>query len=153
MNYGIRNVCSRCGSNYKAVKAADIKPPPRIVESGPREGVRVRMPLDADDFESVTAEWLKACGVRASRTPKGPDGGLDVLGPTFAGQCKFHPSQKIGAPDIQQLAGAARQFGKSQIGFFHYGPGYTAAAITAAQRLGVTLWSLDPRSQTFRRVK
>jgi len=120
---------------------------------GPREGVKARMPADADDFEAVCAEWLRACGVPIDRTAKGPDGGLDVGGPTYGGQCKFHPSQKVGAPDIQQLAGAAKQFGKSQKIFFHYGPGYTDAAVVAARQLRVALWKLDPDKRTFRRVQ
>jgi hypothetical protein len=120
---------------------------------GPRDGVRARVPSDADDFETVCAEWLNACGLQASRTAKGPDGGLDVVGVDYGGQCKFHPSQKIGAPDIQQLVGAARQARKSQMSFFHYGPGYTDSAIMAARQLGVSLWRFDPNQQTFRREK
>ena len=117
---------------------------------GTRVGARV--PRDADDFESVCAEWLRSCGVTASRTPKGPDGGLDVVGPKYAAQCKFHPSNKVGAPEIQQLAGAAAQARKTDIGFFHYGPGYTDAAVTAARQLGITLWVFDADRVQFRRV-
>lgn len=120
---------------------------------GPRNGVNARVPADADDFESVCAEWLNRCGVEASRTPKGPDGGLDVVGPKYAAQCKFHPSNKVGAPDIQQLAGAAAQARKTEMGFFHYGPGYTDGAIVAAKTLGIALWAFDTSKLQFRRVE
>ena len=119
---------------------------------GLRAGVRVRPPKDADDFEAVCAEWTTKCGVRAERTAKGPDGGLDVIGPDFAGQCKFHPSNKVGAPDVQQLAGAALGKRKDKKAFFHYGPGYTTAAIEEARATGVELWQYDVDEQTFRRV-
>lgn len=117
-----------------------------------RTGVGTRVPRDADDFETVSAEWVRRSGVVARRTPKGPDGGLDVVGPNYAAQCKFHPSKKVGAPEIQQLAGAATQARKTEMGFFHYGPGYTAAAVTAARQLGVTLWVFDTRRVQFQRV-
>ena len=127
-------------------------PQGQAVPSGLRPGVRARMPRDADDFESASAEWVQSCGVNARRTPKGPDGGLDLIGPSFAGQCKFHPSNKVGAPDVQQLAGAARQAQKTDMAFFHYGPGYTEAAIEAARSLGVQLWEMDVDRNTFRKV-
>lgn len=124
----------------------------QAVRSELRSGVRARIPKDADDFESASAEWVQTCGVDARRTPKGPDGGLDLVGPSFAGQCKFHPSNKVGAPDVQQLAGAAAQAQKSVMAFFHYGPGYTPAAIEAARSLGVQLWEMDVDQHTFRKV-
>jgi len=127
-------------------------PQGQAVTPGLRPGVRARMPRDADDFESASAEWVQSCGVNARRTPKGPDGGLDLIGPSFAGQCKFHPSNKVGAPDVQQLAGAARQAQKTDMAFFHYGPGYTPAAIEAARSLGVQLWEMDVDQHTFRKV-
>ena len=129
-------------------KQAQSSPKPQ--PEGPREGVKARMPLDADDFESVAAEWLRACGVQAQRTPKGPDDGLDLRGGGYAGQCKFHPSGTVGGPEIQQLFGAAHGYGKPI--FFHYGPGYTEAATRHAKRLGVSLWKLDPNAGTFRQV-
>lgn len=110
--------------------------------------VQVRPPRDADDFETVAAEWLRSQGFNAKRTPKGPDGGLDVVGSGVAGQCKFHPSSKVGSPDIQRLYGASQGHGKAV--FFHYGPGYTDAAVTEARRLGVERWEFDADRRTFR---
>ena len=124
----------------------------RRANMGLRSSIKSRIPKDADDFESVCAEWVVKCGIAAQRTDKGPDGGLDVIGPDFAGQCKFHPSNKVGAPDVQQLAGAATQARKQRKVFFHYGPGYTPAAIEAARSLGVQLWEMDVDQHTFRKV-
>ena len=124
----------------------------RRANMGLRSSIKSRIPKDADDFESVCAEWVVKCGIDAQRTDKGPDGGLDVIGPNFAGQCKFHPSNKVGAPDVQQLAGAATQARKRQKVFFHYGPGCTPAAIEAARSLGVELWEMDVDQHTFRKV-
>lgn len=124
----------------------------RNAAKGLRAGVQVRPPKDADDFETVCAEWVKKCGVKADRTKKGPDGGLDLIGPDFAGQCKFHPANKVGAPDVQQLAGVALGEKKNKKAFFHYGPGYTPAAVEAARKTGVELWQFDPDAQTFRRI-
>ena len=124
----------------------------RRANMGLRASIKSRIPKDADDYESVCAEWVVKCGIEAKRTDKGPDGGLDVIGPNFAGQCKFHPSNKVGAPDVQQLAGAATQARKQRKVFFHYGPGYTPAAIEAARSLGVQLWEMDVDQHTFRKV-
>ena len=133
------------------------EPPPPDSEfpaspAGLKEGVQARMPMTADDFETSTAEWVRDCGVHASRTPKGPDGGLDIVGPDFAGQCKFHPSRKIDSTDVQQFYGAAEQAEKPNRAFFHYGPGYSDNAIQAAQALGIELWDLDPKQKKYRRV-
>lgn len=130
-------------------KAASHGPP-----TGPRNGIKARVPKDADDFESVCAEWLRRCGVTdAKRTAKGPDGGLDVFASGLGGQCKFHPSQKTSAPEIQQLAGAAQQAEKQQKVFFHYGPGYTDSAKVAAKKLDVDLWQFDVDKVEFRQVR
>ena len=120
---------------------------------GLRAGVRARVPQDADDFESVCAEWVTRCGIDVERTAKGPDGGVDIIGTDFIGQCKFHPAGKVGAPDVQKLVGAAVMKRKSTKAFFHYGPGYTPAAVEAARLTGVQLWRFDPTApQTFRQV-
>jgi len=111
--------------------------------------ITVRMPADAYDFESVCAEWAVHAGFDVSLTRGGPDRGLDLIGSDFAGQCKFHPSQKIGAPDIRSFFGAATQAGKSTKMFFHYGPGFTQEAVLAAQELQIDLWSLDVSTATF----
>ena len=147
--------CPKCETkqwhNYTSYNAARKNSVP--IRSGVlRSGVHARAPRDADDFETVCEEWVRRCGVDARRTPKGPDGGIDIFGPALAAQCKFHPSAKVGAPDIQRLAGAAQQAGKRHLAFFHYGAGYTAAALVAARSLRVDLWAFDPDRMTFDRV-
>lgn len=147
-----REAAERASREWYAQRAQEARQRKRVVTKGLHAGVQVRPPKDADDFETICAEWATNCGVRVKRTEKGPDGGLDVIGEDFAGQCKFHPSNKVSAPDVQQLAGAALQAKKNKKVFFHYGPGYTQAAVEAARATGVELWEFDPDAQTFRRI-
>ena len=82
-----------------------IKKSKEVVKSS-----RCRIPKDADDFEEVCAEWMRRNGFPdAQKTPKGPDGGIDVLSADAVAQSKFHPSSKVSAPDIQALAGSRQQ--------------------------------------------
>ena len=115
--------------------------------------IDVRMPRDADDFETVCAQWMRMAGFSdVRRTPKGPDGGVDVIASTAVGQAKFHPSQKVSAEAIRALVGSKIERGKDQALFFHYGPGYTPAAIAAAINTEVELYQLDVESQRFMRI-
>ena len=51
------------------------------------------MPRDADDFESVAAEWMLGVGFsNVRKTPLGPDGGVDAIADGTVAQAKFHPS-------------------------------------------------------------
>ena len=118
---------------------------------GLQTGVKARVPQNADDFESVCEEWLRANGIDAKRTAKGPDGGLDVIGPNLAAQCKMFASGKVGSPDIQKLHGAAAEAKKTRKLVFTYGEGFTPQAVESARKLGVELWRFDPDRQTFRR--
>lgn len=112
-----------------------------------------RIPRDADDFESVCAEWMKKNGFPdAARTPKGPDGGIDVVSGIAVAQAKFHPSQRVGAPEIQAIVGGRVQFGKKLALFFHYGPGYSDQAIAAAKKTRVALYQLNVQSRSFDRI-
>ena len=117
------------------------------------EHIDARIPRDADDFETVCAEWMQMAGFSGvQRTPKGPDGGVDVVASIAVGQAKFHPSQKISAEAIRALVGSRIERGKDRALFFHYGPGYTAAAIDTAVNTKVELYQLDVESQRFVRV-
>ena len=103
------------------------------------EQIDARMPRDADDFETVCAEWMRMAGFSGvQRTLKGPDGGVDVIASTAVGQAKFHPSQKVSAEAIRALVGSKIERGKDRALFFHYGPGYTAAAIDAAVKASIS---------------
>ena len=124
-------------------------------ERGPAKygHIDVRMPRDADDFETVCAQWMRMAGFSdVRRTPKGPDGGVDVIASTAVGQAKFHPSQKVSAEAIRALVGSKIERGKDRALFFHYGPGYTPAAIDTAINTKVELYQLDVESQRFMRV-
>ncbi len=117
------------------------------------ELVPARIPRDADDFETVCAEWMKKAGFPdATRTPKGPDGGIDTIASNAVGQAKFHPSQKVTGESIRALAGSKIERNKSRALFFHYGPGYTPDAIQAARNTGVELYQLNVETLRFKRI-
>ena len=114
---------------------------------------RCRIPKDADDFEEVCAEWMRRNGFPdAQKTPKGPDGGIDVLSANAVAQSKFHPSSKVSAPDIQALAGSRQQHRRRIAVFFHYGPGYSDQAIEAARMTRVRLYQLDVNSKSMKLI-
>ena len=115
--------------------------------------IPARIPRDADDFETVCEEWMQKAGFAgATRTPKGPDGGIDVIASDAVGQAKFHPSQKVTGESVRALVGSKVEHGKNRALFFHYGPGYTPDAITTAQNTGVELYDLDVETRRFNRI-
>ena len=117
------------------------------------EDVPARIPRDADDFETVCAEWMKKAGfVDVERTPKGPDGGIDTIASDAVGQAKFHPSQKVTGESVRALVGSKIERKKKRALFFHYGPGYTPDAIEAARKTGVELYQLDVDKRRFKRI-
>jgi len=116
-------------------------------------GGPARIPKDADDFEEVCAEFSRLIFKDARRTPKGPDGGVDVLGNNMVGQAKFHPSKKVVGHDVVALAGSRQRNKKKFALFFHYGPGYSPDAIEAARDTDVILFSLDVDKSRFVRVR
>jgi hypothetical protein len=125
-----------------------IKKSKEVVKSS-----KCRIPRDADDFEEVCAEWMRRNGFPdAQKTPKGPDGGIDVLSANAVAQSKLHGSNKISAPDIQALAGSRLQHRRRIALFFHYGPGYTDQAIEAAMKTRVRLYQLDVKSKSMKLI-
>jgi len=117
------------------------------------EHVPARIPRDADDFETVCAEWMKKAGFsNVERTPKGPDGGIDTIASDAVGQAKFHPSQKVTGESVRALVGSKIERKKKRALFFHYGPGYTPDAIAAARKTGVELYQLDVDKRRFKRI-
>ncbi len=117
------------------------------------EDVPARIPRDADDFETVCAEWMKKAGFsNVERTPKGPDGGVDTIASNAVGQAKFHPSQKVTGESVRALVGSKVERNKKRALFFHYGPGYTPDAIEAARSTGVELYQLDVDKRRFKRI-
>lgn len=114
---------------------------------------RARMPKDADDFEEVCAEWMRAAGYRgATRTAKGPDGGADVVSNRAVAQAKMYSARKVTAEEVRALVGTRQEHGKALALFFVYGLGYTEDAVRAAQKTGVQLFVLDVGTQKFKRV-
>jgi hypothetical protein len=141
-------------AHLKAKEVAKARRKANEVAMRPLEvGGPARIPKDADDFEEVCAEFSRLIFKDAIRTPKGPDGGVDVLGKEMVGQAKFHPSKKVVGHDVVALAGS-RQRNKRKFGlFFHYGPGYSPDAIAAARDTDVILFSLDVDKRRFVRVR
>jgi hypothetical protein len=141
-------------AHLKAKEVAKARRKANEVAMRPLEvGGPARIPKDADDFEEVCAEFSRLIFKDAIRTPKGPDGGVDVLGKEMVGQAKFHPSKKVVGHDVVALAGS-RQRNKRKVGlFFHYGPGYSPDAIEAARDTDVILFSLDVDKSRFVRVR
>lgn len=117
------------------------------------ESASARVPQDADDFESVCAEWLKRNGFSdVRRTPKGPDGGIDIIGAGIVGQSKFHPSKAVTAHDIRALYGSKREHRVRHAVFFCFGPGYSDDARKTAKALGVVIYHFVAKSRRFKKV-
>jgi hypothetical protein len=114
---------------------------------------RVRFPRNADDFEEVCAEWMRAAGYQgAQRTPKGPDGGADVISNRAVAQAKMYSARKVTAEEIRALVGTRQELGKAMALFFVYGLGFTPDAIRAAVKTSVQLFQLDVSKQIFTRL-
>ncbi|WP_338043999.1 restriction endonuclease [Paenibacillus lutrae] len=103
--------------------------------------------LDPWDMQELIAGLLQAMGYQTKVSPKGPDGGVDVLAhrdafgfekPIIKVQVK-HRRSASGGPEVRQLIGASPH-GASCL-FVSTG-GFTAAARTAAQHNGVKLVDL-----------
>ena len=135
----------RSAAEYERAKEVAMRP---LEVGGP-----ARIPKDADDFEEVCAEFSRLIFKDAKRTPKGPDGGIDVIGKKLVGQAKFHPSKMVVGADVRALAGSRQEKNVKFALFFHYGPGYSSDAIAAARKLDVILFSLDVDKKRFRRIK
>ena len=114
---------------------------------------KVRIPKDADDFEEVCAEWMRKTGYpNAKRTPKGPDGGIDVIAKDAVAQAKMYSNKKVTAEEVRALIGSKVQMKKNKALFFTYGPGYTEESVKLAEQTKVLLYQLDVDRRTFRQV-
>jgi hypothetical protein len=143
----------KSADEYRRKRSSEFEQAKKLAMLPLEVGGPARMPEDADDFEEVCAEFSRLIFEDARRTPKGPDGGVDVLGKDMVGQAKFHPSKKVVGHDVVALAGS-RQRNKKKFGlFFHYGPGYSPDAIEAARETDVILFSLDVKKMRFIRVQ
>lgn len=97
-------------------------PPPRLVKG-------------ADAAEEYAAEVLRSLGFRdARRTPKGADGGVDVIGDGLVCQVKFE-ALPTGRPPLQALYGIA-QLEAAKAVFFSLA-GYSPHALEWADRADI----------------
>lgn len=100
-----------------------------------------RLVKGADAAEDYAAELLRHLGFHdAVRTPKGPDGGTDVMASGVVVQVKFE-ALPTGRPAIQNLAGIAAVEDARAV-FFSLA-GYTPAAIAWADRARVALLEFE----------
>ncbi|MCK9858308.1 restriction endonuclease [Paenibacillus sp. ATY16] len=103
--------------------------------------------LDPWQMQDLVAGLLQAMGYQVSVSPKGPDGGVDILAhkdafgfekPIIKVQVK-HRHSASGGPEVQQLLGANPHGANS---LFVSTGGFTAAAKASAQHNGVKLLDL-----------
>jgi hypothetical protein len=87
---------------------------------------------DAEQMAADHMRHLRFTGVTVS--PSGRDGGLDVISHAGAAQVKFHVAP-TGGPEVQKLRGAADPFAAR----LFYATGFTPAAFTAGDALGVAM--------------
>ena len=114
---------------------------------------KTRIPRDADDFEEVCAEWMRETGYPdAKRTPKGPDGGIDVVSFQAVAQAKMYRNKKVTGEEVRALVGSRVALKKEKAIFFTYGPGYTDDAIRTAITTKTLLYWLDVDKREFRKI-
>ncbi|MFB9274159.1 restriction endonuclease [Cohnella cellulosilytica] len=103
--------------------------------------------LDPWQMQDLVAGLLQAMGYQVAVSPKGPDGGVDILAhrdafgfekPIIKVQVK-HRHAATGGPEVQQLLGANPQGGSC---LFVSTGGFTVAARSSAQHNGVKLLDL-----------
>ena len=141
----------RAAERYQRSLEAHLQAVPLSIREN---GGPARGPHDADDFEAVCAEFRRSAGFPdAKKTPKGPDGGVDVVSARSVGQAKFHSSQKVKAESIRALYGSRIERGMQFALFFAYGPGYTDDAMATARQLDVYCYKYNPTTQRFDRIR
>ncbi|MCY1142666.1 restriction endonuclease [Actinoplanes sp. Pm04-4] len=101
------------------------------------------LPVDWRTAEELARAHMRFLGFDdAELTSSGRDGGLDVVAQGAVAQVKML-ALPVGAPPIQQLRGA-RPLTEQHL--FYSTSGYTAAAITAADEIGVALFKIEAES-------
>ncbi|GGZ28063.1 hypothetical protein [Streptomyces poonensis] len=123
---------------------ADTTAEEEMSDSGMRPDVPPT-PRPVPDWQAAERNalaWVRWLGFpQAEPTRDGSDAGLDIAGPGIYGQVKFH-GKAIPPNLIQQLFGA-RGLNDGEMLFFA-NSGYTAAAITTADRLNVGCFTYSP---------
>lgn len=102
----------------------------------------IRQPRDA---EAAACTWMQEHGFTDARlTPRGADGGVDVVAAAAVAQVKAEVVP-VGAPVVQQLAGIAAARGVQGLVFAL--AGFTMAASRFAAEAGIALFTFDLQSQ------
>lgn len=102
--------------------------------------------LDWQDFEKLVAEAFRRQGHIATVTPKGPDGGIDIVltgnGQRRLVQCKHWKTMRVGVKPVRELAGVVTQQ-QADAGIFVITGTYTDEAIDFAQSPTAKLTLID----------
>lgn len=117
--------------------------PPSIANRGERrpELPAPRLVKGADAAEDFAAEFLAALGFRnVRRTPKGTDGGVDVIGDEVVAQVKFE-ALPTGRPAMQALYGVSVLERKAAV-FFSLA-GYSPQALAWAERAEIACFEFE----------
>jgi len=143
---GIRSVrCPTCRHIEKlaSINPATLSKPVQAARSNPKTtthedrlnfGGQTPPARDANDFEDICEEFLRANGrPSAQRTRLSRDSGVDVLGDELITQAKFLSNGKVGPDIIRQIAGSRQEYNKKEAYVFSWYPGYTPDAIKTAE--------------------
>ena len=109
----------------------------------PQPLFQLPVPTTADEAEDLGVQIALTCGLAAHRTPRGADGGLDLIGPTVAGQVK-HTATPVSRPTMQRFAGAQHQHR-----IFVSRSGYSAPAVLYANEHRIALFSYDETGSVY----
>lgn len=100
-----------------------------------------RLIRSADDAEAVAAEWMTWMGYAdCAVTPRGADGGVDVVSATAVAQVKAE-TIPVGRPPLQKLYGVASA--RKVDGLFFSLSGYTRTAVAWADEVALPLFEFD----------
>ncbi|BEL06211.1 hypothetical protein Q0Z83_044020 [Actinoplanes sichuanensis] len=135
------------GAYIRRLPEADAVPPMpdaaaflAAAATRPAEPVRPSLPTDWRTAEEIACVHMRGLGFQdAETTPPGRDGGLDVTASGAVAQVKM-PALPVGAPAVQQLRGT-RPLTANHL--FYSTSGYTAAAVEAADEIGVALFRIE----------
>ncbi|GAB3849122.1 restriction endonuclease [Dactylosporangium cerinum] len=98
------------------------------------------LPTDWRSTEDITRAHMRSLGfVDAELTGGSRDGGIDVVAQDGVAQVKMQ-ALPIGAPPVQQLRGTRPHI---RYHLFYSTSGYTAAALRAANEIGVILFKIE----------
>jgi hypothetical protein len=107
-----------------------------------------RYPQNAEDFEHICADWLRAWGEDSVVvTQQSGDGGIDIRSTHCVAQVKFYSNKLVGRPELQALQGAAHVSGGAAV-FFGYN-GFTDEAVHWAEQANMFLFQFNANTGRF----